>query len=107
MAADATNPDHTVFWLVLADQFEKRGSSAYACARLRWLSSITATNAAMRALGMKPADMRKRIVQLAALRARLLAQPPALRERKTIRSRNRMCSSCTALCLPDARRQRN
>ena len=41
--------------------------------------------AAMRALGMKPADMRKRMVQLAALRARLLAEPPALRERKTIK----------------------
>jgi len=86
VAADPTNPDHTIFWLVLADQFEKRGIfSPYV--RETALAIIDSGNdtAAMRALGMKPADMRKRMVQLAALRARLLAQLPASRDRKIIK----------------------
>src|SRR5262245_11271909 len=48
-ANDPSDEDHTTFWLVLADQFEKRG--------------------------MKPADLRKRGAKLAELRMRLAAAP--------------------------------
>src|SRR6266436_5877042 len=84
----ATNPadeDHTIFWLVLADQFEKRGIFSR---RVREMALAIINDrkdaAAMQALGMKPADTRKRAGKLAELRARLLAQPEFSRPRKTI-----------------------
>src|SRR5690349_5984675 len=85
-STDPTDPDYTIFWLVLADQFEKRrifSPRAHETA----LGIIDGGNdaAAMQALGMKPADMRRRTVQLTALRARLHAQPQASGERKTIK----------------------
>src|SRR5689334_17079548 len=85
-SVEPADPDHTTFWLVLADQFEKRGIF---CPRVHEtaLTIIDGGNdaAAMQALGMKPADMRRRSVQLAALRARLLAQTQASGARKTIK----------------------
>src|SRR6266436_5869493 len=84
----ATNPadeDHTIFWLVPADQFEKRGIFSR---RVRDMALAIINDrrdaAAMQALGMKPADTRKRAGKLAELRARLLAQPEFSRPRKTI-----------------------
>ncbi len=78
--------DHTVFWLVLADQFEKRG---IANARVRdlALSIIDGGRDAdlMSRLGMKPADLRKRGKILEDLRARLVAQPGMSRSRSTMR----------------------
>ncbi|MBV9016937.1 MAG: hypothetical protein JO058_14895 [Alphaproteobacteria bacterium] len=86
-AADPANEDHTIFWLVLADQFEKR---RIFCERVRRtaLSIIDGGKdaATMEALGMTPADTRKRAAKLVELRARLLAQPEASPERKTIKS---------------------
>src|SRR5207237_3712471 len=58
----ATNPadeDHTVFWLVVADQFEKRGIFSRR-ARQTALDIIDGgkDQAMLQALGMKPADIR-------------------------------------------------
>jgi len=81
----ATDEDHTVFWLVLADEFEKR--SIYS-ARVRdaALSMIDggADAAMMQKLGMKLADLRKRAAKLDELRARIIAQPAASEPRKTL-----------------------
>ena len=86
-ATDPANEDHTIFWLVLADQFEKRRVFSNR-ARQTALDIIDGGKdaAMMVALGMKPADIRKRAKKLAELRERLLAQPKASRERKTIKA---------------------
>ena len=75
----ANNPDdeeHTIFWLVIADQFAKR---AIACTRVREkaLSIIDdGSDVAMHAkLGMSPADLKKRRKTLAEVRARLAVAP--------------------------------
>jgi hypothetical protein len=82
----ADNPadeDHAIFWLVLADQFEKRGIFS---ARVRdmALAIIDGGKDAemMQKLGMKPADVRKRAANLSELRARIVAQPMASKPRK-------------------------
>jgi hypothetical protein len=71
----ANNPndeEHTIFWLVVADQFVRR---AIACGRVREkaLTIIDdGSDLAMHAkLGMSPADLRKRQKMLAEVRARL------------------------------------
>src|SRR6266568_1097336 len=75
----ANNPndgDHTAFWLVVADQFAKRG---VACDRVRTkaLSIIDAGAdiAMVEKLGMKSADLRKRRRMLDELRARIVKAP--------------------------------
>jgi len=85
----ATNPadeDHTVFWLVVADQFEKRGIFS-GRVRERALDIIDGGKdaAMMQALGMKAAGIRQRGRKLAELRTRLLAQPEFSKSRKTLR----------------------
>jgi hypothetical protein len=84
-ATDPADPDHTVFWLVLADRFEKCQifSKRVRQAALAIIDG-GADSAAMQALGMKAADISKRADKLAELRARLLAQPEVSASRKTI-----------------------
>jgi hypothetical protein len=86
-ATDPADEDHTVFWLVLADQFEKRHVFSRRV-RETALGIIDAGKdaALMQALGMTAADIRKRAGRLAELRARLVAQPGVSRERKTIQT---------------------
>src|SRR5947207_7514152 len=85
-ATDPADEDHTIFWLILADQFEKRRifSSRVRQAALAIIDGGRDA-AMMQALGMKPADIRKRRDRLAELRARLVAQPEKSGERKTIK----------------------
>ena len=71
----ANNPndeEHTIFWLIVADQFVKR---TIACARVREkaLTIIeSGSDLAMHArLGMSPADLKKRQKMLTEVRARL------------------------------------
>jgi hypothetical protein len=84
-ATDPTDEDHTIFWLVLADQFERRRvfSSRVRQTALEIIDGGRDA-AMMQALGMKPADIRKRAAKLAELRARLVVQPEISGERKTI-----------------------
>jgi len=88
--AAAKNPadeDHTVFWLVLADQFEKRGIfSARVRDTARAIIDGGKDAEMMGKLGMKPADLRKRAAKLAELRARILAQPTGSKPRKIMTS---------------------
>jgi hypothetical protein len=84
-ADDPGDEDHTTFWLVLADQFEKR-SVAHAPTREKAIAIIDRGDdlATMEKRGMKPADLRKRGAKLAELRARLAAAPLISKPRQTL-----------------------
>lgn len=88
-AGAADNPDdedHAIFWLALADQFEKRGV-AHAPTRARAIAIIDEGRdlAMLEKLGMKSADLRKRAAMLAELRARLVAAPTVSKPRATLK----------------------
>src|SRR5262245_34609325 len=73
----STNPsdeDHTTFWLILADQFAKRGIASNRV-RDKALAIIDATAdlAMLEKLGIKPPDIRKRRKLLDEVRARIVA----------------------------------
>ena len=75
-ANNSNDEDHTTFWLVVADQFAKRGIVCISV-RGRALDIIDrGTDIDMLAsLGMPPADLRKRRAVLDGLRARLVTPP--------------------------------
>src|SRR5882762_7740573 len=86
-ATDPADEDHTIFWLVLADQFEKRRVFSRRVRQTALAIIDDGKDAAMmQALGIKPGDIRKRAAKLAELRARLVAQPEVSSERKTIKA---------------------
>jgi hypothetical protein len=76
VANDPTDPDHTVFWLVVADQFAKRSIDSPG-ARERALNIIRDGTdlAAMKALGMDDKSLAKRRAMLEEVRARIDAPP--------------------------------
>ena len=84
-ANDPNDEDHTTFWLVLADQLERRGV-AHAGTREKAIAIIDRGDdlLMMEQRGMKPADLRKRGAKLAELRARLAAAPRVSQPRTTI-----------------------
>lgn len=77
-ARAADDPDHTIFWLVAADQFWKRGIDSPRV-RETALSIIDEgrDRATMAALGMGAADLRRREKVLAELRGRLVTAAPS------------------------------
>jgi hypothetical protein len=86
----ADNPDdedHTTFWLVLADQFAKRGV-AHAPTREKAIGIIDRGDDLfmMEKRGMDQAGLRKRGAKLAELRARLAAAPRVSKPRATIKA---------------------
>jgi len=84
-AANPADEDHGTFWLVVADQFEKRQIFSRRVREAALAIIDGGKDAAMmQALGMKPADLRKRAQKLAELRTRLIAQPAVSAARKTI-----------------------
>ena len=80
-ANDPQDEDHTTFWLVLADQFAKRGLvSAQVQARALDIIDNERDLSMLAARGMKQADLRKRAAALQKLRAALSGTPrPARR----------------------------
>jgi hypothetical protein len=83
-SADPADPDHTIFWLVAADQFAKRGI-ACASARDRALAIIDGEDiATMERLGMTRADLVRRSKMLSELRIRLAA-PAAAKSRSVMK----------------------
>ena len=86
-ANDPNDEDHTTFWLVLADQFEKRGV-AHAPTREKAISIVDRGDdlTMMEKRGMKSADLRKRGAKLAELRERLAAAAGASKPRATIKA---------------------
>src|SRR3954463_16181326 len=85
-ATEPADESHTTFWLVLADQFEKRGV-AHAPTREKAAAIIDRGDdlAMMERLGMKQADLRKRGAKLSELRARLTVAPETSKPRATIK----------------------
>src|SRR5262249_5762394 len=85
-AEDRADEDHMVFWLVLADQSEKRGIFS---TRVRDMALAIIDDgkdaAMMHRLGMKPADLHKRAANLGAVRAPIVAQPMVSKPRKTMK----------------------
>jgi hypothetical protein len=75
-ANNPTDEEHTTFWLVLADQFAKRGIVSDRT-RKKAFEIIDADEdlAMLTKLGMKPADIRKRRTMLEALKERIRAAP--------------------------------
>ena len=90
-ANDARDPDHTVFWLVVADQFAARGIDCPR-ARERALEIISAGTdlAAMQALGMDPKSLAKRRIVLEALGARLAAPTDPAKKRAVLKTPQRL-----------------
>ena len=89
-ATDPGNEDHTTFWLVLADQFEKR-SVAHTPTREKAIAIIDRGDdlAMMEGLGMRQADLRKRGDKLAELRARLAVAPQVSKPRAMMKAPER------------------
>jgi hypothetical protein len=85
-ANSSINEEHTTLWLVIADQFAKRG---VACDRVRSkaldIIDTGADIAMLEKLGMKSADLRKRQRMLDELRARIVAAPTTSKPRKVLR----------------------
>ena len=85
-AKDPGDEDHTVFWLVLTDQFEKRGIvSARVREKALAIIDTGADLTMLEKLGMKPADLRKRAKTLGDLRARITDALPAPKPRSVIK----------------------
>jgi hypothetical protein len=85
-ANDLADPDHTVFWLTVADQFAKKGIDCPR-ARDRALSIIAggADLATMASLGLDEKSLAKRRVMLEGLRARL-TEPVDPKRRAVLRA---------------------
>jgi len=85
-ANQESDPDHTTFWLVVADQFARRGIVSNA-ARERALSIIDDDRdiAMLAKLGMQPPDLKKRKKVLQEVRARITA-PPSRQPRPVLRN---------------------
>ena len=87
-AQDSSNEDHTVFWLVTADQFAKRGIDS---PRVREMALTIIDDGidltAAEKLGMKPPDLHKHQRTLTELRDRLLAfAPDSAKRRKVLKN---------------------
>jgi len=85
-ANDPQDEDHTTFWLVLADQFAKRGIAS-ADVRAKALDIIDNERdlGMLAARGMKEKDLRKRAAALQKLRAALSGTPRPVR-RSTLKA---------------------
>jgi hypothetical protein len=86
-AYDVTDSDHTMFWLVVADQFAKRGIDC-PMARDRALAIIADGTdlTTMAALGMDEKSLAKRRAMLDKLRARITAPVAATKPRDMLKA---------------------
>jgi hypothetical protein len=87
-AADRTDdPDHTTFWLVVADQFAKRGIDSKR-AKDTALEIIDSRSdlIALERLGMQVPDLRKREKVLEEVRQRIVAPAARTNEREAIKT---------------------
>ncbi len=86
-ANDPANEDYTVFWLVLADQLQKRGIDAPAVRGTALALIDDGTDLArFKELGLWEAGLRKRAKALGELRARLVAPMPAAKRQAVLRA---------------------
>ena len=90
IANDPKDSDHTVFWLVVADQFARRGIDCpAACDRALAIIADGDDIAAMAALGMDERSLRKRGAMLVEIRERLLA-PACAKPRAVLKAPQRL-----------------
>lgn len=83
---DSSNEDHTTFWLVVADQFAKRGIvSERVTQKAMEIIDGGEDLATMSRLGMKAADLKKRRKMLLELRERILNAAPPAKPRRVLR----------------------
>lgn len=89
----ANNPassDHAIFWLVLADQFQKRGILCRRATRQALaLIDSGADTAMLTKLGMSDGDLRKRASRISELRGRL-EDGPVTAQRRTLKRPQRL-----------------
>jgi hypothetical protein len=85
-AYDPNDEDHCVFWLVIADQFVKRGV-ATPTVREKALSIIDSGSdlAMLEKRGLKASELRKRARFLEELRARIVAAPTTSKPRSVLK----------------------
>jgi len=87
LANDPADEEHTIFWLVLADQFAKRGvASARVLNKAIAIIDEGSDLKMHEKLGLRGAGLRKRADALSELRARLAAAPTVSRPRATMKS---------------------
>src|SRR6476619_5915355 len=85
-AQNPSDEDYTTFWLVLADQFARRGiDSARARERALQIIDDGADLATQQKRGQAAADLARRRRILEELRARIV-QPPPSKSRKVLRN---------------------
>jgi hypothetical protein len=83
-ANDPQDEDYTTFWLVIADQFQKRGIECAAATQTALEVIDSGADAAMmQKLGMSASNLRKRTAGIAELRQRI-ADGPARTTRRTL-----------------------
>jgi len=84
-ANDPNDEDHTAFWLVVADQFLKRGIACDRVCEMAFAIIDSGRDIEMLSnLGMTPSDRAKRKKVLAELRAKLAAPAVVPKPRKTL-----------------------
>ena len=83
-ARDPQKEGHSTFWLVVADQFHRRGIRSVAQERALEIIAKGADLAMLAQLGMADADLRKRKRLLAEL-ADELRSPPPEKPRRTLK----------------------
>jgi len=85
-ADNAVDPDHTVFWLVVADQFHKRGIDCETARhQARAIIAGDQDLAMMASLGMDEKSLGKRRAMLAELESEIASAPP-LKPRPLLKS---------------------
>ena len=76
--------DYTTFWLVVADQLQRRGIDSEAQARAIAIIDDGSNLAILEELGMDPRDLKKRQRNLEKMRG-ALSDPPPEKQRKTLK----------------------
>jgi hypothetical protein len=85
-AQDERDEEHTTFWLVVADQFAKRGiPSTVACEKAMTIIDRDSDLAKLAALGMAFSDLTKRKMVLNDLRTRLADSPTRSAPRRSLK----------------------
>jgi hypothetical protein len=86
-ANDPENEDYTTFWLVLADQFHKRGiENSGVIQKALAIIDSGSDLAMMESLEMTPGDLKKRKKVLDALRDTLKSPPPKAKTRSVLKN---------------------
>jgi hypothetical protein len=105
-ADDPASEDYTTFWLVTADQFQKRGlESKSAFERAIAIVDSGSDDVMMRKLGLRGSDLRKRATMVLRLRERLTAGVSSTQRRTLARPQPYTMDAGDVLRFPVSRGQ--